>query len=103
MIMGNNNTQKKFKQISPLLGAILAIWFVANLTSQLVFILIHGSPYDGVAMLMSLGPIYIAILLAEAMLWVWVLFYVAYKTYNHILSSDSPKITGTGQIVTKST
>ena len=101
--MGNNNTQKKFKQISPLLGAILAIWFVANLTSQLVFISIHGNPYDGLAMLMSLGPIYIAILLAEAILWVWVLFYVAYKAYSHILTSDAPEITGTGQMVTKST
>lgn len=101
--MGNKNTQKKFKQISPLLGAILAIWFVANLTSQIVFISIHGSPYDGLAMLMSLGQIYIAILLAEAILWVWVLFYVAYKTYNHILSVDSPKMPGTGQVVTKTT
>ena len=70
--MGNTNVQQKFKQISPLLGATLAIWFVANLTSQLVFISIHGNPYDGLAMLMSLGPIYIAILLAEAILWVWV-------------------------------
>ena len=95
--------RKSIKQTSPLLVAILGIWFVANLASQLVFISIHGSPYDGLAMLMSLGPIYIAILIAEAILWVWVLFYVAYKTYNHILSSDSPKITGTGQMVTKST
>ena len=95
--------QQKFKQISPLLGATLAIWFIANLTSQLVFISIHGNPYDGLAMLMSLGPIYIAILLAEAILWVWVLFYLAYKTYSHILSSVQPEITGTGQMVTKST
>jgi len=83
--------------------AILGIWFVANLTSQLVFISIHGSPYDGLAMLMSLGPIYIAILIAEAILWVWVLFYVAYKTYNHIISTNSSGITGNGQMVTKST
>ena len=101
--MGNNDTRKNIKRISPLLGATLAIWFVANLTSQLIFISIHGSPYDGLAMLMSLGPIYIAILIAETILWIWVLFYVAYKTYNHILSSDSPEITGTGQMVTKST
>ena len=101
--MGNKHVQQRFKQISPLLGATLAIWFVANLTSQLVFISIHGNPYDGLAMLTSLGPIYIAILLAEAILWVWVLFYLAYKTYSHILSSDPPEITGTGQMVTKST
>ena len=101
--MGNNNRQQNKKQISPILGAILAIWFVANLTSQLVFISIHGSPYDGIAMLMSLGPIYIAILVAEAILWVWVLFYVAYKTYNQIISTDSSSITGNSQMVTKST
>ena len=73
--MGNNNAQQNKKQISPILGAILAIWFVANLTSQLVFISIHGSPYDGLAMLMSLGPIYMAILIAEAILWVWAVSY----------------------------
>lgn len=101
--MGNIDTRKNIKRISPLLGATLAIWFVANLTSQLVFISIHGSPYDGLAMLMSLGPIYIVILIAEAILWAWVLFYVAYKTYKHILSSDSPEIAGTRQMATKST
>ena len=101
--MRNNNTRKSIKQTSPLLVAILGIWFVANLASQLVFISIHGSPYDGLAMLMSLGPIYIAILIAEAILWVWVLFYVAYKTYNHIRSTNSSGISGNGQMVTKST
>tara|TARA_B100000768_G_C11160955_1_gene324500 strand:- start:392 stop:697 length:306 start_codon:yes stop_codon:yes gene_type:complete len=101
--MRNNNTRKSIKQTSPLLVAILGIWFVANLASQLVFISIHGSPYDGLAMLMSLGPIYIAILIAEAILWVWVLFYMAYKTYNHIISTNSSGISGNGQMVTKST
>jgi hypothetical protein len=101
--MRNNNTRKSIKQTSPLLVAILGIWFVANLASQLVFISIHGSPYDGLAMLMSLGPIYIAVLIAEAILWVWVLFYVAYKTYNHIISTNSSGISGNGQMVTKST
>ncbi|MBT4921378.1 MAG: hypothetical protein HON10_08330 [Euryarchaeota archaeon] len=101
--MGKNNMRKSIKQTSPLLVAILGIWFVANLASQLVFISIHGSPYDGLAMLMSLGSIYIAILIAEAILWVWVLFYVAYKTYNHIIPTNSSDITGNGQMVTKST
>jgi hypothetical protein len=101
--MEKNNMRKGIKQTSPLLVAILGIWFVANLASQLVFISIHGSPYDGLAMLMSLGPIYIAILIAEAILWVWVLFYVAYKTYNHIIPTNSSDITGNGQMVTKST
>jgi hypothetical protein len=101
--MEKNNMRKSIKQTSPLLVAILGIWFVANLASQLVFISIHGSPYDGLAMLMSLGPIYIAILIAEAILWVWVLFYVAYKTYNHIIPTNSSDITGNGQMVTKST
>jgi len=101
--MEKSNMRKSIKQTSPLLVAILGIWFVANLASQLVFISIHGSPYDGLAMLMSLGPIYIAILIAEAILWVWVLFYVAYKTYNHIIPTNSSDITGNGQMITKST
>jgi uncharacterized paraquat-inducible protein A len=101
--MEKNNMRKSIKQTSPLLVAILGIWFVANLASQLVFISIHGSPYDGLAMLMSLGSIYIAILIAEAILWVWVLFYVAYKTYNHIIPTNSSDITGNGQMITKST
>ena len=60
-----------FKQrwMPNLMIVILAVWFVANLLSQLVYISINGTPYDGVAMLTSLGQIYYFIIAIELNLW----------------------------------
>ena len=51
-------------RISPFMLSILAIWFIANLISQFVFISLHGIPYDGIAMLSSLGWIYYVVIAA---------------------------------------
>ena len=62
-----------FKQrwMPNLMIVILAVWFVANLLSQLVYISINGTPYDGVAMLTSLGQIYYFIIAIEVILWLY--------------------------------
>tara|TARA_B100000424_G_scaffold66751_1_gene49298 strand:+ start:954 stop:1256 length:303 start_codon:yes stop_codon:yes gene_type:complete len=76
-------------RISPFMLSILAIWFIANLISQFVFISLHGSPYDGIAMLSSLGWVYYVVIAVELLLWVWFFGYLIFKTLKHISQNDS--------------
>lgn len=69
---------------SPLMFTILAVWFVANLLSQVLYISINGNPYDGVAMLASLGTYYYLILAIEVFLWLWFFCYLSVKAIKQI-------------------
>lgn len=68
-------TVKQWK-VSPFMITILVVWFFANLLSQVVYVAIYGTPYDGVAMLASFGSYYYLILAFELFLWVWLLCYL---------------------------
>ena len=76
-------TTSKIK-LSPLMITILAVWFVANLLSQVLYISINGNPYDGVAMLTSLGTYYYLILAIEVFLWLWFFCYLSVKAIKQI-------------------
>ena len=80
--------------------AILAIWFTANLISQLLFISHYGNPYDGISMLASLGPIYYAIIIAELLLWMWLAVSII-KTLNLLKKEQSTGEIGNHSLVTK--
>ena len=71
-------------KLSPLMITILAVWFVANLLSQALYMSINGSPYDGVAMLASLGRYYYLILAIEVFLWLWFFCYLSVKAIKQI-------------------
>ena len=71
-------------KLSPLMVIILAVWFVANLLSQVLYISINGTPYDGVAMLTSLGTYYYLILAIEVFLWLWFFCYLSVKAIKQI-------------------
>ena len=71
-------------KLSPLMITILAVWFVANLLSQVLYISINGTPYDGVAMLTSLGSYYYLILAIEVFLWLWFFCYLSVKAIKQI-------------------
>lgn len=73
-----DNAMQTVKQwrVSPFMITILVVWFFANLLSQVVYVAIYGTPYDGVAMLASLGSYYYLILAVELFLWVWLLCYL---------------------------
>ena len=88
-------------RISPLMIAILAIWFTANLISQLLFISHYGNPYDGISMLASLGPIYYAIIIAELLLWMWLAGFFIIKTLNLLKKEQSTGEIGNHSLVTK--
>ena len=70
-------------KLSPMI-TILAVWFVANLLSQVLYISINGTPYDGVAMLTSLGLYYYLILAIEVFLWLWFFCYLSVKAIKQI-------------------
>tara|TARA_B100001778_G_C18227133_1_gene467201 strand:- start:62 stop:364 length:303 start_codon:yes stop_codon:yes gene_type:complete len=70
-------------KISPFMIIILVVWFIANLLSQLVYISINGTPYDGIAMLSSLGPYYYLIIAIELFLWLWFFCYLIVKAIRH--------------------
>ena len=76
-------TTSKIK-LSSLMITILAVWFVANLLSQVLYISINGNPYDGVAMLASLGTYYYLILAIEVFLWLWFFCYLSVKAIKQI-------------------
>ena len=94
-------TTSKVK-LSPLMITVLAVWFVANLLSQVVYILINGNPYDGVAMLASLGSYYYLILVIEAFLWLWFFCYLSVKAIKQITQNRLKEEIGNIGDLTKS-
>ena len=92
---------KMFKQrwMPNLMIVILAVWFVANLLSQLVYISINGTPYDGVAMLTSLGQIYYFIIAIEVILWLYLSGLLIVKLIKHTTQNHSNREIGnTGEL-----
>lgn len=82
-----------------LMIVILAVWFVANLLSQLVYISINGTPYDGVAMLTSLGQIYYFIIAIELILWLYLSGLLIVKLIKHTTQNHSNREIGnTGEL-----
>ena len=79
-IMGETSRVK----VPPFMIPILAVWFVANLLSQALYISINGTPYDGVAMLASLGTYYYLIVIIELFLWLWFFVYLSVKAMKKI-------------------
>lgn len=76
---------------SPLMLAILGIWFLANLLSQLAYINFNGAPYDGIGMLESLGSIYYAVIVIELLLWAWLVAFLVIKLVRHLSSPNQTK------------
>ena len=77
---------RKVKQlrVSQFMITILVVWFFANLLSQVVYLAIYGTPYDGVAMLASLGAYYYLILAIELFLWAWLLCYIIVNVIKQV-------------------
>ena len=94
-----------FKQrwMPNLMIVILAVWFVANLLSQLVYISINGTPYDGVAMLTSLGQIYYFIIAIELILWLYLSGLLIVKLIKHATQNHSNREIGNARELSKTT
>jgi uncharacterized membrane protein len=89
-------------KVSPFMITILAVWFVANLLSQIVYISVNGTPYDGVAMLASLGTYYYLIVAIELFLWLWFLCYLSIRAIKQITQNRLKEEIGNIGDLTKS-
>ncbi len=69
---------------------------------QFIFISLHGIPYDGIAMLSSLGWIYYVVIAVELFLWVWFFGYLIFKAFKHISQNNSSDEIGNLPTIAKS-
>jgi hypothetical protein len=66
---------EKFQQapddwpLGNILWFAVLVWFSSSLLSQSAYMAIHGLPYDAVAMLKSLGPVYYLVIALELAMW----------------------------------
>ncbi len=93
--------KSSFIQFSHLLIVILGIWFSANLISQLLFISHYGNPYDVFSLLVSLGPIYVVIIIAELILWIWLIGFFIIKILIRLRTRQSNREIGDDIAATK--
>ena len=83
---------KQYNLTSKSLICILVIWIMSNLISQFLYIVSHGSPYDGLLLLQSLGPIYYLIVITELLLWAFALIFISRNAIKLVNSNNEELI-----------
>lgn len=71
----------------------VVIWFSSSLLSQAAYLAFYGVPYDAIALLKELGPLYYAVLIVEIMMWLGIgsaLFLRFAKKLAPMLQTPSP-------------
>lgn len=56
--------------MNTLLWYAVFVWFASSLFSQSLYMALNGVPYDALALLQDLGPIYYAVLVVELLIWI---------------------------------
>ncbi|MDP6865952.1 MAG: hypothetical protein QGG62_03345 [Candidatus Poseidoniaceae archaeon] len=59
-------------------------WSAANLFAQAIYIGFNGVPFDGFAMIDSLGNWYYALVIIEVIVWVYVAMYFGKRLHSKI-------------------
>ena len=59
-------------------------WSAANLFAQAIYIGLNGVPFDGIAMVNSLGNWYYAVLAIEVAVWVYVAMFFGKRLLSRI-------------------
>ena len=90
--MGIPTKMKQYDLTSKSLICILAVWIASNLISQFLYIASHGSPYDGLLLLQSLGPIYYLIVITELLLWAFALIFISRNAIKLVNSNNEELI-----------
>lgn len=90
--MGISTKAKQYDLTSKSLICILAVWIASNLISQFLYIVSHGSPYDGLLLLQSLGPIYYLIVITELLLWAFALIFISRNAIKLVNSNNEELI-----------
>lgn len=68
--MGTSETEKKGLSMSTLMWYAIFVWFASSLFSQSLYMAFNGVPYDAVALLQNLGPVYYLVLAIELVVWI---------------------------------
>ena len=87
---------KQYNLTSKSLISILAVWIASNLISQFLYIVSHGSPYDGLVLLQSLGPIYYLIVIIELLLWAFAFIFISRNAIK-LVNSNKEELIISGQ------
>ncbi|MAR47123.1 MAG: hypothetical protein CMA41_04895 [Euryarchaeota archaeon] len=63
---------------------MVMIWSAANLFAQAIYMGFNGVPFDGFAMIDSLGNWYYALVIIEVIVWVYVAMYFGKRLHSKI-------------------
>lgn len=77
--MEKQHDPKQDWPMGTLLWFAVVVWFSSSLLSQSAFMAVHGLPYDAVAMLKSLGPVYYLIVAIELAMWMAVIVWGGHR------------------------
>ena len=68
--MGTSKTERKALSMSTVMWYAIFVWFASSLFSQSLYMAFNGVPYDAVALLQNLGPVYYLVLAIELVVWI---------------------------------
>ena len=68
--MGTSETERKALTMSTVMWYAIFVWFASSLFSQSLYMAFNGVPYDAVALLQNLGPVYYLVLAIELVVWI---------------------------------
>ena len=68
--MGTSETERKALSMSTVMWYAIFVWFASSLFSQSLYMAFNGVPYDAVALLQNLGPVYYLVLAIELVVWI---------------------------------
>jgi len=68
--MGTSMKETKALTMSTVMWYAIFVWFASSLFSQSLYMAFNGVPYDAVALLQNLGPVYYLVLVIELVVWI---------------------------------
>lgn len=68
--MGASETKTRALTMSTVMWYAIFVWFASSLFSQSLYMAFNGVPYDAVALLQNLGPVYYIVLAIELVVWI---------------------------------
>lgn len=89
--METREDQPRSLNMNTLLWYAIFVWFASSLFSQSLYMAFNGVPYDAVALLQNLGPIYYIVLVIELFVWISLGSLLVRKVLKKTWASPSPK------------
>lgn len=89
--METREDQPRSLNMNTLLWYAIFVWFASSLFSQSLYMAFNGVPYDAVALLQNLGPVYYIVLVIELFVWISLGSLLVRKVLKKTWASPSPK------------